>query len=157
MNIPLTFPRRCFFCESFLLFMLHVDVYCAVSSVPCSLVVTCWEMADLLAVLSHSQKCPSLHQNLGGGWRRETGLSPPVKYCTDRSKAVLLLWIFYVFFWLVFVMPLCASVYLCRVVTWPLGSRLWCITVSLSLSHWYPRSGVVLDCIDSWSFHPYLL
>ena len=32
---------------------------------------------------------------------------------------------------------------------WPLGSRLWCITVSLSLSDWYPGSGVVLDCIDS--------
>ena len=31
--------------------------------------------------------CP--HQNQG----RETGLSPPVKYFTDRSKAVLLLWI----------------------------------------------------------------
>ena len=31
----------------------------------------------------------------------------------------------------------------------PLGSRLWCMTVSLSLSHWYPGSGVVLDCIDS--------
>ena len=30
-------------------------------------------------------------------------------------------------------------------------------TVSLSLSHWYPRSGVVLDCIDSCSLHPYLL
>ena len=28
---------------------------------------------------------------------RENGLSPPVKYFTDRSKAVLLLWIFYVF------------------------------------------------------------
>ena len=28
---------------------------------------------------------------------RETGLSPPVKYFTDRSKTVLLLWIFYVF------------------------------------------------------------
>ena len=27
----------------------------------------------------------------------ETGLSPPVKYITDRSKVVLLLWIFYVF------------------------------------------------------------
>ena len=40
---------------------------------------------------------------------------------------------------------------------WPLGSRLWCLTVSLSLSHWYPESGVVLDCIDSWSLHPYLL
>ena len=28
--------------------------------------------------------------------RHETGLSPPVKYFTDHSKAVLLLWIFYV-------------------------------------------------------------
>ena len=26
---------------------------------------------------------------------------------------------------------------------------LWCITVSSSLSHWYPGLGVVLDCIDS--------
>ena len=31
------------------------------------------------------------------GWRRETGLSPPVEYFSDRSKAVLLLWIIYVF------------------------------------------------------------
>ena len=30
--------------------MLHVGVCCAVMSVPCSLVVTCWERADLLAV-----------------------------------------------------------------------------------------------------------
>ena len=29
--------------------------------------------------------------------------------------------------------------------------------MSLSLSHWYPGSGVVLDCIDSCSLHPYLL
>ena len=40
---------------------------------------------------------------------------------------------------------------------WPLGSRLWCLTVSLSLSHWYPGSGVLVDCIDSWSLHPHLL
>ena len=40
---------------------------------------------------------------------------------------------------------------------WPLVSRLWCATVSLSLSNWYPGSGVVFDCIDSWSLHPYLL
>ena len=40
---------------------------------------------------------------------------------------------------------------------WPLGSRLWCLTVRLSLSHWYPWSGVVLDCTDSWSLHTYLL
>ena len=32
---------------------------------------------------------------------------------------------------------------------WPLGGRLWCVTVCLSLSHWYPGSGVVLDCIIS--------
>ena len=32
----------------------------------------------------------------GRGWRREIDLSPPVKYFTDRSKAVLLLWIIYV-------------------------------------------------------------
>ena len=30
--------------------------------------------------------------------RRETSLSPPVKYFTDRSKVVLLLWIISVFF-----------------------------------------------------------
>ena len=40
---------------------------------------------------------------------------------------------------------------------WPLGSRVWCLIVRLSLSHWYLGSGVVLDCIDSWSLHPYLL
>ena len=40
---------------------------------------------------------------------------------------------------------------------WPLGSRLWCLTVSLLLSHWYPGSGVVLDCIDSGSLHSFLL
>ena len=37
------------------------------------------------------------HLNWGWGWRSLTGLSPSVKYFTDRSKAVLLLWIFYVF------------------------------------------------------------
>ena len=62
-----------------------------------------------------------------------------------------LLW---VFFCLAFAMPLCASVYMCHVVTcWEgadlLALLLWCLTVSLSLSQWYPGSGVVLDCIDS--------
>ena len=47
--------------------------------------------------------------------RCKTGLSPPVKYFTDRSKAVLLLWI--IFFCLAFAMPLCVSVYMCIVVT----------------------------------------
>ena len=58
------------------------------------------------------------------------------------------------FFCLVFVMPLCASVYLCLVVTcWERADLLALVcgvlTMSLSLSHWYPGAGVVLDCIDS--------
>ena len=40
--------------------------------------------------------------------------------------------------------------------SWPLGFCLWCLIVTLSLSHWYPGSGVVLNCIDSWSL-PYFL
>ena len=32
---------------------------------------------------------------------------------------------------------------------WPLGSSLRRLFVSLSLSYWYPGSGVVIDCIDS--------
>ena len=61
--------------------------------------------------------CLDPHKNYWRGWRCETGLSPTVKYFIDSSKAVLLLWIFYVFFGLVFAMPLCASVYLCLLVT----------------------------------------
>ena len=45
------------------------------------------------------------------------GLSPPVKYFTDRSKAVLLLWIFYVFVLSCVCYVLCASVYMCFLVT----------------------------------------
>ena len=48
------------------------------------------------------------------------------------------------------------ELYICKL-SWPLGSRLWCLTVSLLLSHWYPGSGVVLDCIDSWSLQSFLL
>ena len=46
-------------------------------------------------------------------------------------------------FCLVFAMSLCASVWLTSVLSFVVS------TVSLSLSHWYPGSGVVLDCIDS--------
>ena len=57
------------------------------------------------------------------------------------------------FFCLVIVMPLCTSVFVpyghLLGKGWPLGSCLWCLTVSLSISHWYPGLGVVLDCIDS--------
>ena len=54
-------------------------------------------------------------------------------------------------FCLVFAMSLCASVYMCfGVICWERADLLFVVfTMSLSLSHWYPGSGVVLDCIDS--------
>ena len=120
-------------------------------------------MLDLLGVFHTNNifMCLDPHLNLEWGWCCETGLSPPAKYFTDRSKAVLLLWIFYVFSVLYL---LCLCVHLLVVSYgyllgkgWPLGFRVWCKTVSLSLSHWYPGSSMVLDCIDSWSLYPYLL
>ena len=57
---------------------------------------------------------------------------------------------------------LCARLFICALWS-PAGKGLtsWLSfvvsTVSLSLSHWYPGSGAVLDCIDSRSLHPYLL
>ena len=40
-----------FFYGLYLLVMFHVGECCAVVSAPCSLVVTCWEKADLMAVV----------------------------------------------------------------------------------------------------------
>ena len=46
--------------------------------------------------------------------RSKTGLSPPVIYFTDRSKAVLLLWIFDVFFFsVVRLLCLCVLLFIC--------------------------------------------
>ena len=77
----------------------------------------------------------------------ETGLSPPVKYFTDRSFVDLffLSWACYAF------VRVCLYVFRGHLLGkgLPIGSRLWYLTVSLSLSHCYPGSGVVLDCIDS--------
>ena len=56
----------------------------------------------------------------------------------------------------------CVRLFICALWT-PAGKGLtsWLSfvvsSVSLSLSHWYPGSGVVLDCIDSCSLHHYLL
>ena len=57
---------------------------------------------------------------------------------------------------------LCGCLFICALwspagkglTTWP---SFVVSTVSLSLSHWYLWAGVVLDCIDSRSLHPYLL
>ena len=74
---------------------------------------------------------------------------------------MLLLWIIYVISALFLLCFLCVCLLMpCGHLLgkgWPLGSRLWCLIVKLSLSHWYPGSGVVLDCIDSWSLLSFLL
>ena len=50
--------------------MLDIGVCCAAMSVPCSLVVTCWERADLMAVVfvvfCHFSKCVLVHIRIKG-------------------------------------------------------------------------------------------
>ena len=74
--------------------------------------------------------------------------------------AVLLLWIMYA----ISVLFLLCFVYVCLlmpcVTCWERADPLAlfvCPIVKLSLSRWYPWSGMVLDCIDSWSLPSYLL
>ena len=75
--------------------------------------------------------------------RHKTGLSPPVTYFTDRFKAVLLLWIFYVFLSYVCYAFVCVCLYMpCGHLLgkgWPLCSRLWlsnCEFVDFPLVSW---------------------
>ena len=53
-----------------MLVMLHVGECCNVVSVLCSIVVTCWERADLLAVVcvvfGHFPKCALVHIRIKG-------------------------------------------------------------------------------------------
>ena len=74
---------------------------------------------------------------------------------------MLLLWIIYVIsvFFCYALMHVCLLMPCGHLLgkDWPLGSRLWCLIVTLSLSHWYPGSGVVLDCMDFWYLPSFLL
>ena len=92
--------------------------------------------------------------------RHETSFSPPVNFFTGRSKAVLLLWIIRVIY------VLCLSCFrVCSLLpcghlkgnAWPLGSCLWCLLWFCYFHIWYPGTGVVVDCIDSWSLPSFLL
>ena len=73
--------------------------------------------------------------------------------CKERSECYFFCGSFIFLFCLVFAM-LCARLFICALWS-PAGKGLtsWLSfvvsSVSLSLSHWYPGSGVVLDCIDS--------
>ena len=147
--------------------MLHVGVCCIVVSVLCSLVVTCWERADLSAIV-----CVLCFVTF-----------PNVSWSTSELRVRLAPWNWFkpsskIFYWpfqggtsfvdllcfcsVLCLLCLCARLFICALWS-PAGKGLtsWLSfvvsAVSLSLSHWYPGSGAVLDCIDSWSLHPYLL
>ena len=85
--------------------------------------------------------------------RCETGLSPPLKYFTDRSKAVLLLWIIYAIS-VLFLFHFRARLFIDALwspagkglASWPSFVMSFCEVVTIP---WYPGSGLVLDCIDS--------
>ena len=81
--------------------------------------------------------CLDPHLNSGLGLRPGAGLSPQVNYFIHRSKAVLLL-IFYVYFCLLFGMPLCASVYFCLVAltSWLSYFVSYCEFVTFPLVSW---------------------
>ena len=124
--------------------MLHVSVSCAVLSVPCSLVVTCLERADLLADMcvflcfvafpNVSWSTSEIRARLAPqNWFKSSS-----KKNTDRFKLVLLVWIICVIY------VLCLSCFhVCSLLPcghllgkcWPLGPCLWCLIVFLSLSH----------------------
>ena len=92
--------------------------------------------------------------------RRETGLSPPVNYFYWPFQGGTFLWIICV------VCVLCFSCFrACSLLPyghllgkgWPLGSC-WCYLLYYwYFPMWYPGSGVVLDCIVSWSLPSFLL
>ena len=66
------------------------------------------------------------------------------------------------FFSVLCLLCLCVRLFICALWS-PAGKRLasWLSFVvsycEFVTSHWYPGSGVILDCIDSLSLHPYLL
>ena len=84
---------------------------------------------------------------------RLTGLSPPVKYLPTVPRRYFFCGSFMFFLSCVCYAFVRDCLYMpCGPLLGkdcPLGCRLWCLTVSLSLSHWYFGSGAILDCINS--------
>ena len=119
---------------------------------------------DKLGVFHANQTYTYLdpHLNKWWGWSPLNRFKPSSKiFFADRSKVVLLLWIIYV----ISVIFCYAFMHVCLLMPCghllgkgcPLGSPLLCLIVTWSISHWYPGSGVVLDCVDSWSLAYFLL
>ena len=117
----------------------------------CMFFVALWSPAGkgLISWLSYSfPKCCLVHIRIKGeDGAINSGLSPPVKYFTDRSKSVLLLWIFYVFFCVCY--AFCARLFICALCS-PAGKGLtsW-LSFVVSNCEFVTFPCVVRDCIDS--------
>ena len=104
--------------------------------------------------------------NIGFGWERikiifsYTLLSGGLNYIKTVARRYIFCGSF-MFFSVLFFIPLCVSVYLCPVVNcWEMADLMalvygvYCEFVTFPLVSW---TGVVLDCIDSWSLLSFLL
>ena len=125
---------------------------CTLLYIHSSIAIILMGKRELIALLNLSSWCLVMVERLFLAMPR--GCLQFVIVVFPDHTHLLFLWIFYVFVLsCVCYVFVCVCLYvLCGHLLgkgWPLGSRLWCLTVSLSLSHWYPGSGVVLDCIDS--------
>ena len=85
----LTVPRRCFFCGSFLLCMFHVCLYYAVLSVPCILVITCFESTSLFScVLCFPVFCHFPKSVPGQAWYLIVSIPNRCKKCDKDQESI---------------------------------------------------------------------
>ena len=95
-----------------IVFVSYASYWCVL----CLFFVALWSPAGkgltswlpCVVVFFHFPKCILVHIRIKG----EVGISPPVKCFTDRSKMVLLLWIFYVFS-VLGLLCLCMRLFIC--------------------------------------------
>ena len=137
-----------FFTNELVTCLKEITLYITCASGRLSVLLHLLEMYTLCKLCKNAQISYFVHftSELRVRLAAWTGFSPPVKYFTDRSKTILCL------------LCLCARLFICGLWS-PAGKGLtsWLSFVVSIVSHWYPGSGVVLDCIDTWSLHPYLL
>ena len=125
-------PAGFFFCSGIQFYVLLSPFLCFISFF-ISWFICFWRWCiDKLAVfhVNQTSMCLNPHLNLGWGWRCEIGLFPRVKYFSDRSKGVLLLWIICAFCVLCFSCFCVCSLLPCGYLLgkgWPLGSCWWCL------------------------------
>ena len=112
---------------------------------------------DKLGVYHANQTamCIDPHLNWGWGWRTVKPVQAlEWNIFTDHSRAVLLLWIIYVIS-VLFLLCFCANLFIHAL--WSPAEKGLTSWLSFVMSNCevvifqYPGSGVVLDCIDSWS------